>query len=174
MFKRLRSSSDISINGLKHIEEVVSDDSDGDNDDGGDDADTDGGDDEDENTGGDGGNDDSDGVNEEGGNGRSGDDVSGGEGGDDKTDGGADEGNDESENGNGGDDFEVNIEWSESDEDKSLSEANLEDTPHEFEKDGTDVKIIYETIDGQTVETDISQDRNKWLKPLPPIPDPLV
>ncbi|KAI3825304.1 hypothetical protein L1987_06785 [Smallanthus sonchifolius] len=117
--------------------------------------------------------DDSDDDNDDGGDdeGEDGSDARENEGGDDQYDGGGDKGGGK---GNGEDDYEVNIEWSESDEDESLSEVDLEDTPPEFEKDGPDEKIIYETADGQTVETDFSQDRSKWFKPLPPIPDPLV
>ncbi|KAI3802130.1 hypothetical protein L1987_30256 [Smallanthus sonchifolius] len=59
-------------------------------------------------------------------------------------------------------------------EEDSLLEANLEDTPSKFEKDGSDEKIEYETVDRQKVETDVSLDQSKMIKHLPPIPDPFV
>ncbi|KAI3814362.1 hypothetical protein L1987_19115 [Smallanthus sonchifolius] len=96
------------------------------------------------------------------------------EGGDDQTNVGGDEGGNESGKGNEGDDSEVNIEWFESDEDESFSEADLEDTPLELEKYGSDEKITCETMDGQMVETDFFLDRSSWFKPLPPISDPLL
>ncbi|KAI3814379.1 hypothetical protein L1987_19132 [Smallanthus sonchifolius] len=70
--------------------------------------------------------------------------------------------------GNGGDDSKVNIEWSNSDKDESMSEADLDESPLEFEKDGMDEKIVYEMEAGQMVETDFSFDRSQWFKILPP------
>ncbi|KAI3819752.1 hypothetical protein L1987_13600 [Smallanthus sonchifolius] len=49
-----------------------------------------------------------------------------------------------------------------------------DDGGDKFEKDGMNEKIEYETVDRMNVETDFSLDRSKWLKPLPPVPEPLV
>ncbi|KAI3813873.1 hypothetical protein L1987_18608 [Smallanthus sonchifolius] len=76
--------------------------------------------------------------------------------------------------GNGGHYFEFNIEWSESNKDESVSEADLENLPPNLEKDGLDDKIIYETVDGQMIETNLSLDRSKWFKPLLSTLEPLV
>ncbi|KAI3776897.1 hypothetical protein L1987_46687 [Smallanthus sonchifolius] len=79
--------------------------------------------------------------------------------------------------GNGGNESgrdNSDVEWTESDDDESLSEADLGESLPEFEKDRTDEKIEYETVDGQKVETDFSLDRSKWFKPHHPIHDPLI
>ncbi|KAI3829430.1 hypothetical protein L1987_03554 [Smallanthus sonchifolius] len=85
-----------------------------------------------------------------------------------ETSGDGDDGGDSS----GGGDSKV--EWIESDDDESASKANSKEPPTEFEKDGTDEKIEYETVDGKKVENDFSLNRSKWFEPLPPVPEPLV
>ncbi|KAI3815707.1 hypothetical protein L1987_15386 [Smallanthus sonchifolius] len=55
-----------------------------------------------------------------------------------------------------------------------VSEDDSEEPSTEYEKDGTDEKIEYETMDGKKVETNLSQERSKWFKPLQPVPRQLV
>ncbi|KAI3744670.1 hypothetical protein L1987_57759 [Smallanthus sonchifolius] len=108
----------------------------------------------------------------DGGNG--GDDAgsdTGGHTGGDSGDVGGDGDGDDGGGSSGGGDSEN--EWSESIDEQSVAEADSEEPPTEYEKDGTNEKIVYETVDRKEVETDFSQDTSKWFKPLPLVQEQL-
>ncbi|KAI3811129.1 hypothetical protein L1987_20846 [Smallanthus sonchifolius] len=77
-------------------------------------------------------------------------------------------------NGNGNGGGGSDLDWFESNNEKSESEDDTEQCTPEYEKDGIDEKIEYETVDGKKVEADFSMDRSKWFRPIKPILEHLV